>query len=466
MLRRDGSRATVEQGDGLSGLVKAQAATSAARPVPAEGLSAHLGAWVPLGAIVATFIAVSTFYNVRVPLYEAPDESAHARYVKSIADKGELPRFRSVPEFESWQPPLYYAVGAAALKILNLDSPPELEWNPNFPAQAENFMHTSEEDFPYSEAALGVHVLRGISTLFGAGTVVFIYLTAAVIFPKRRLLWFAAAASAALTPQFAFISSSVNNNAASFFFASATVYFGLRYLRDLGTVWLVFAALTLSLGALTQLSTSVSGIVPLAAILLQPNAWRQKVPALAVIIIMPLVTAGWFYLRSIILWGAIFPDRLFFPLHPTPIWDPAYRQVYFEQLRDSFWYIGGPMNLRLSPIIYDVLDLTSVLALAGLIVTFASSRLVRLEKLGVTLLSALPVLTLGMLLYFSVEHDFQPQGRHLMVAMPGFAILLPLGLGALLSPQGDRDHPVMLALPALLLLVNLSIFTITLPRYY
>jgi len=439
---------------------------AAAPSVQLVHLSDRVRVWAPAAVVVALFIAVSTFYNVRVPLYEAPDEAAHARYVRSIADNGKLPRSSSIAEYESWQPPLYYALGAATLKILGLDSPPELEWNVNFPAERQNFVHTSEEDFPYSEPVLAVHVLRGISTLFGAGAILLIYLTSLLIFPRRRLLAFSAAATLSLIPQFAFISATVSNDPASFFAASATVYLGLRYLREFRTIVLVLAAVAVSLGAVTKLSAAVVGIVPLAAVLFQPIAWQKKIPQLAVLALFPLAIAGWFYLRSLILWGAVWPAHLFGQQNPLPIWDSAYRQTFFETLRESFWYAGGPLNIRLSPIVYDVLDVTSVLALAGLIVTFASSRLAPFENRAIMLLSVLPVLALGMLLYFSVEHDFQPQGRYLFVAMPAFAILMPLGLSRLFSRDGQQDHLAMLALPALLLAVNVSIFAITLPRYY
>jgi len=450
----------------LSDVASAEAARAAPSPTLALGLGERARAW-PLALVLAVSIGVSTVYNVRVPLYEAPDEIAHARYVKTIAEEGTLPRFSSSAEYESWQPPLYYAVGAAALKILALDSPPELDWNPNFPTTTrQNFLHTPDEDFPYSEPVLAVHVLRGVTTLFSTGTIIVIYLTALLVFSDRRLLALCAAATASLVPQFAFLSGTVNNDAASVFFAAGTVYFGLRYLRDVHTIWLVLAAIAVSLGALTKVSTLMVAVVPVAAVSIQSSSWRQKAPYLALVALLPLLAAGWFYLRSLILWGAIYPTHLFWPLDPRPIWDPAYRRFFLEELRDSFWYIGGPMSIRISPIIYDALNVTSVLALGGVIVAFTSSHWSRFQRRSLALLLLLPFLALAMVIYISVAHHYQAQGRYLFAAMPAFAILMPLGIGALFSRDTTRDHPAMLALPALLLAVNVSIFTITLPRYY
>ncbi|MGH9194220.1 MAG: hypothetical protein ACRD1T_00590 [Acidimicrobiia bacterium] len=70
------------------------------------------------------------------------------------------------------------------------------------------------------------------------------------------------------------------------------------------------------------------------------------------------------------------------------------------------------------------------------------------------------------ILYFSATADFQPQGRYLFVAHPALAIFMPLGLSALVSRDRNRDHSIMLCLPALLLAVNVYIFTVVLPRAY
>jgi len=474
MLLGNESWAVLEEECGLSDLAEAQATIVVGPPILATKLGSRMRTWVPATLCVAVFLAVSTVYNVRVPLYEAPDEIAHARYITIIAEEGRLPRFETIAEYESWQPPLYYVIGAGTLKVLGLESPQGLEWNPSFrfnsavPAERVNWVHTSDEDFPYSEPVLAVHVLRGISTLFGAGTIVFIYLTAALIFPRRRLLSFTAAATASLIPQFAFISAAASNDPPSYFFAAATVYLGLRHLRDGGMVWLVLAALAISLGALTKLSTLVIvGVVPFAAVLLQSNSWRQKASQLAILAVLPLTLAGWFYLRSMILWGAVFPDRLFEgAMNPHPIWHPDYRYVFLGHLRETFWYAGGPTTIRLAPVIYDALNIIALLALGGVIVTLVSRRLTNFEKWGVILLSALPVMALVMVLYVSIKIDFQPQGRYLFGAMPAFAVLIPVGLSALFSPYSRRDHPAMLAAPALLLVLNVYIFTRILPQHY
>jgi 4-amino-4-deoxy-L-arabinose transferase-like glycosyltransferase len=412
------------------------------------------------------FVVVSTAYNVRVPLYEAPDEAAHARYVESIVSDGELPRFETHDEYESWQPPLFYAAGAGALLLLQLDSPPELAWNPRFPLQKNNYIHTDDEEWPYSGPVLSAHVLRGVSMLFGAGTVIFIYLTALLVFPGRRLLAFAAAATAALLPQFAFISSTVSNDAASFFCAAAVVYFGLRHLREGRDFWLLFAVLALGLGLLSKTTVWIAGIVPFVSVFYHSRGVGHIGVRLVMLLMIPPVVAGWFYIRSVALWGEPFPGYLMFWMEPRPIWDSYYSTIFLQDLSRSFWYVGGAFNVKLDPLVYDILSGTFVLAIAGLIVSFASSRFNVDEKRAVLVLTALPLLALGTVLYFSITQDFQTQARYLFVAMPAFAILLPLGVGALFTRESVRDHASMLALPAILLVTNIWILADTLPATY
>lgn len=451
----------------MSDLAEAPMALEEIRsPFSLETVRGWVWAWAPLALVVAGFAVLSTAYNVRVPLYEAPDERAHSRYAASLAEQGKLPKFTVVEDYESWHPPLYYALGAGVLKLLALGPVPNLEQNPNFPAQSESHLHTVDESFPYSKPVLAVHVLRGVSGLFAAGTLVFVYLITLVVFPQRRLLALSAASTTGLVPQFAFIASMVNNDAASVFFAAATVYFGLRYMRDTRPTWLFIAAIALSLGALSKSTAMIAGVVPMGVVLFSALPWRQRLNQLAVLGFLPLSMAGWFYVRSLVLWGAIFPKHLFWPLSPAPIWDPLYRTVFLEALRHSYWYAGGALNIGASPVLYDLLDLLSALALGGVIVTFVSARLSRLQRRGLLLLGLLPILALLVILYFSATADFQPQGRYLFVAQPALAILMPMGLSALFSPKGERDHPTMLALPVLLIAMNIYIFAIVLPRAY
>ncbi len=72
-------------------------------------------------AILLVYMALSTVYNVVIPVGEAPDEPSHVDYVQTVLRTGQLP---TIPKgsarysYEAEQPPLYYLLQAAWIGIL------------------------------------------------------------------------------------------------------------------------------------------------------------------------------------------------------------------------------------------------------------------------------------------------------------------------------------------------------------
>ena len=62
-------------------------------------------------AVLLLFVILAVWYSVTIPLGEAPDEVPHFTYIRYLAQYGRLPT--TTEEHEAWQPPLYYAAGAA-----------------------------------------------------------------------------------------------------------------------------------------------------------------------------------------------------------------------------------------------------------------------------------------------------------------------------------------------------------------
>ena len=69
-------------------------------------------ACILLTVLLLVFVALATWYSITIPLGEAPDEVPHFTYVRYLAQHGRLPS--TTEEHEAFQPPLYYALGAAA----------------------------------------------------------------------------------------------------------------------------------------------------------------------------------------------------------------------------------------------------------------------------------------------------------------------------------------------------------------
>ena len=436
--------------------------------------------WLHLASLALLFIGFATAYNVRVPLYEVPDEEAHIGYVDHILRTSRLPAITDT--YEAAGPPLYHASGAGVLKLLGLSRPLiALPPNPQFPGlvpgQMNQYLHTPAEDhLPFRGPLLSIHVLRVISTLFGVGTVFFVYLIARLLFPDRPLLAWSAGANTALLPQFALVGGSVMNDTAVAFFAAAAIYFSFRFMKEASARWLLAAAGSLSLGFLTEGSMIVVAPVCASAVFFfSPLSWRRRATAVALLAAAPVVIAGWFYLDHLLTYGEVFaaeamrtcPGCSQSPLGPgLPLGDPHYRGHFQSLLDRSYWFAGGLLNVFVVDAMYQFLDILVGTAVGGLVLIAVRKNLSSLQRQGLLLLGALLLLALLEVLFVSVRISYQPQGRYLFVAQPAIALLFALGLAALFQRDPQRDHVASLLLPVILFGLNLGILALTLPTVY
>ena len=432
--------------------------------------------WLHAGSLALLFIAVATAYNALVPLYEAPDEAAHVSYVHHIQRTGRIPEITDT--YEAVGPPLYHAAGAGVLKLLGLSQPLlPMPTNPEFPGQPNYYLHTpAEDDLPFRGPVLSHHVLRMISTLFGAGTVVFIYLIVRLLFPCRPLLAWSAGANTALLPQFAFVGGAVMNDTTLAFFSASAIYFSFRFMKEGSAIWVLAAAGSLSLGFLTEVSMAVTAAVcALAVFFFCPLPWRRRAISVGLLAAAPLAVAGWFYVGHLLQYEVFFPvDALrtcpgcsVSPLSPgLPLDHPNYRGAFQSLLDRSYWFVGGGMNVYVVDAMYQFLDILAGMALGGAILIIVRRNISTFQQRGLLLLGALFVLALVEIMLVSVRISYQPQGRYLFIAQPAIALLFAIGLAALFQPDAQRDHVASLLLPVILFGLNVGILTLTLPTVY
>ncbi|MDE3091347.1 MAG: glycosyltransferase family 39 protein, partial [Chloroflexota bacterium] len=413
--------------------------------------------------ILAAFVALAAIYSIVTPIFEAGDELWHYPFVRYLATGHSLPiqdpNVRTLWEQEGGQPPLYYAFAALATAWIDTRDLTERLWrNPEakigIPLDFRNknmVVHTSAEDFPWHNTTLAVHLIRFLSILFSAFTVVFTYFLALEI--RDDETWASiAAALVAFNPMFIFISASVNNDNLAVMLASLALLLLARLTKvtsviERGATTSRFVALGIVLGlaALTKVSDAgllvVAGVVFLFVILseaknlrsvnetlrsAQGDRFRQMLFGNLLCAAIVIAIAGWWYARNWLLYGDPLAFNVWVAIaggRPVPA-TLASLLNEFQGFRISFWGNFGGVNIIAPDWVYVVLDAFTALAVTGLLVGLARRALPRLL--------ALPALWLVLILLSLVRWTWltlASQGRLIFPAISAVAILMAFGLG-------------------------------------
>jgi len=428
-----------------------------------------------LGIILGIYVVLGALYAVLTPSWQVSDEPAHYNYVRHVAETGRLPILRigeldveylkdlrtwgfppnlSIDElqYESHQPPLYYLLAAGVYRVL---------------------------------LALGVSMplgLRLFSLLLGAAAILVGYKLVMAIFPNDSLPALGTAAFAATLPMHLAISASVDNGALVRLILNLAVWllvvigqagWDIRRSLMLGALW--------GLGVLSGFPAHViPGLALVALVWDLVRSRRERRPAspwrslgyAAVVVATALVIAlPW-------LWHNV---RAYGPTDPLGI--NRHAQVvaalaraserpasegWFAWLRDistigfqSFWGEFGWMSVPLSPGIYKVLGLTSLLvvihlALHVLDITRGRVPVAPEAPRALALLALWAFLALLGYVWLNLVVPF-PQGRHLFPAMVVWGLGCTLGLRKLFQ---SSPLPILALLAAsIVLLFALSIAT-------
>ncbi|HIQ04184.1 MAG TPA: DUF2142 domain-containing protein [Anaerolineae bacterium] len=409
-----------------------------------------------IGLVLLMFLVLGALYGAINPLFESPDEVWHYEYVRWLAEGHGLPVSDLISE-QPWhqegsQPPLYYLMAAALTAPIDTrDAPQVIRYNPHAAiGQAEAFgnrnvmAHTDRETFPWRGTVLAAHLARLFSTLLSAATVFCTYLLARTILPGAPDLAAAASAIVAFNPQFLFISASVNNDNLAILAAAVTLLLSVRLLMAGGRSpdntraswswrWSLALGLVLGVAALSKLSGLV--FLPLAALALLPVAWRRRDPAWlirqgAVVTVMALLVAGWWYLRNWLLYRDPFGLAVMFAVLPARAQGPSLQELIAraQGVWRSSWAVFGWFNVLVPGWVYGLYDALALLGALGLVIAAIQRRRVYQRSqwlaLGYLLLWCLAVL--AALIAWSQKR--YPQGRLLFPALPAAATLLALGL--------------------------------------
>jgi len=285
--------------------------------------------------ILVLYMSVALVYGMVTPIFEGPDEIGHVLYVKHIAEGHGIPvqtrEYAIAYGFgqEGSQPPLYYALNAALVRLFggNRLSLADLEGNlpinpfttcgqPEEGHNVARYLHAPhQEAFPYQGAARAVHVMRLLSALLGGVTVVAVYMAARLAFPALEEAALLAAALVAFNPQFAFMGGVVNNdnlvNCLTAVAVALTLYclaHGFTWRRALALGLVCGLAPLAKLGGLTALAFAGMGLLINYRSRITNHESRTNHLSLLIghcslVIVTFLAVAGWWFIRNWALYG-------------------------------------------------------------------------------------------------------------------------------------------------------------------
>jgi hypothetical protein len=295
-------------------------------PERVEGRHPQSAIWY----VLLVFIILGAWYSVTIPLGEGPDELPHFTVIRYIVRHGRLPD--TPDEHQAFQPPLYYLVGAALTCWIDT-SDFVSKSNADYDAIAPDapkllLLHTRAEAFPWRGWALAWHLLRFVSLLMGAVTIIAIYRTAQLIVNEHYFAMLAAM-SIAFLPSFIFMSAVVNNDNLTAMCAALLCWRIVSLVSRSTCEWnrkirseLVWLGVLLGCGLLSKLS--MIAFVPttwLALVFvtrsqsfdkLRTDAWDWHKTIGTMIIVLGIATlvSGGYFIRNLV----VFQDILAWPL--------------------------------------------------------------------------------------------------------------------------------------------------------
>jgi 4-amino-4-deoxy-L-arabinose transferase-like glycosyltransferase len=412
--------------------------------VSEQGESQSKGAYAIVVLVLVVYLAITTLYNISIPIGEAPDEADHIRFVEILRRTNQLPTIpKDSPRYsyEAEQPPLYYLIEDAWIRVLWPDDRlvPDLKLNPSFSSD-ENFSFDNNavpsvflHDYPFERDVPG-HVMRLLSSLLGLVTLLFVWLAARVAWPESEGAALAAVGFVAFLPGFTFTSATVTNDALATTFG-AIVVFGCVYQlkRGLTISSTLLLGSAVGFGMLSKRSLLVMlPLLVLVPLLVSGETRRRRVAAIVGSTAIAWLIGAWPLVFNVFTYGDPFATaatlavkaELTSPLVGRPgYWlSPGYHIALYN----SLWGAFGIRSIDLPNLLYALYYVLLLMAIVGLalrrkVVQFQQRR-------GLLVLGVIFLLVNAGVAYQNTQF-WAVQGRLLLPGLAALALFIGYGLG-------------------------------------
>ncbi|MCB0077841.1 MAG: DUF2142 domain-containing protein [Anaerolineales bacterium] len=394
-------------------------------------------------------------YAIVTPPFEKPDEPWHFAYSMYVANTGRLPiqrmdseRQTHLAEQEGSQPPFYYLLHAALLRLSN--NVPSVSGfqaltvpNPFYPGQDQaninQFLRLPCDDVAACRTVeRGVMIGRALSILFGLIALSAAWWALRLAFPTTPQVGVMGVGLMAFTPMFLHISSSVSNDAATV--AATTVALAAAlWMREKG----VTTRKLLLVGGLCGLATisKISGATVLPVVLMMGVAGyglSQMVQRALLIVSGWLVVVSPWMIRNLYLYGEPTATAVHLQIYDVSATPRSYGQQFGEWMAviDSAWGTFGWGALVLPAEFYFVVRIVVLILLGSAIWRFVRgwgyyTLPPRLVIAGAIMQIVMIVLLLAQWMRLTVA----PLGRLLFPAYFSLCLILALGLLALVPTK-------------------------------
>jgi hypothetical protein len=468
----------------------------------------------PLILIVSLYLLLGVGYSLAVPLGESPDEVDHFLYVEYLVTEKRLPVMSPIAAenftMEANQPPLYYALNAAAAIWFPAAPSADLPLNacysfdPADNGRATFYRHSPAEKFPGSGMLAAFQLARFISIIMGAGTILLAYRLGRRLYPGKPQVALMGAALLAFNPQFIFITASVNNDVLMALLGAAIVVMAVETaVADFVSPqrlrrYAFWSGLLVGLGLLTKYALFAFWPLALLAVVWRVIRLEKQRPSpftmrafvqtglipVALVLAPPLLLAGWWYGRAWFLYG----DPLIWDVHLAAKGEQVLRQgpvtltdlwefaaVHFQ----SYWLWLGWLKIKASVWVYGLLALMVFAALIGLPSLLARSGKLLWQRWGEDRLTqdgvngaALWLMALAVTAVYAALFRYiltinwsGYQGRLAFAAAAPIAVLLGVGLQQMAVRYKTARWLPSVAVAGLFTLACLSLPLLILPAY-